>query len=519
MHASNSSGRLLEIALPMLSNEDYVIQKFTRVGGVAGYRHSTAAQPLEDTVPFYPQKCNHVAHATRHEVLVDGVERNVVQSSVLRRQLEEHVKHNLVRIGNKVYRQISGIPQGSCLSSLLINMHYTVLESLCVPPRARNHLWLLLRLVDDWLLLTTDAAAARAFMRNLSSGHPEFGCSVSAGKSSANFDIKINGESVRRFDTNDVSCVSWCGLLLDVKTLEIRLDYSRFFSDGSVSRHLRDSVSVETNRNPGQALRAQTVRFARLRAHGFLFDRSLNSQCTAMENCFALFAHTAMRFHTSYTLLRQATESSARASWFISLVQATINGVCATVRGRVAQIHREVSAASSAADVDAEPALHSLGKSEIACLGLHAFIAVFAMRLKWYSAVVPALRLLLEKQPDISACASSPVRALQELFSFADLIRRCAPGCDAPLHSGRHFSAHIVLMRTSLDMCSERLALRGTCIWARRAFRHLDAPRCTKRIKLCAGRQQCHKSECSAERLPLITFVTPDKVCRISQAF
>jgi hypothetical protein len=92
--------RLLETALPMLSNDDYVVQKFTRVGGTAGYRHSISAQPLEDTAPFYPKKCMEAAHAMRHEVLVDSVERNVVQASVLKQQLEEHVRNNLVRIGN-----------------------------------------------------------------------------------------------------------------------------------------------------------------------------------------------------------------------------------------------------------------------------------------------------------------------------------------------------------------------------------------------------------------------------------
>jgi telomerase reverse transcriptase len=369
---------------------------------VAGYRHATTALPLEETVPFYPKKCMEAAHATRHEVLVDGVERSVVQASVLKQQLQEHVKNNLVRIGNKVYRQISGIPQGSCMSSLLINMHYTVLESLCVPPRARNHLWLLLRLVDDWLLLTTDAASARAFMRNLSSGHPEFGCSVSAGKSSANFCININGESVRRFDCDGCNCVSWCGLLLDVKTMEIRLDYSRFFSDGNVSRHVRDSVSVETNRNPGQALRMQTIRFARLRAHGFLFDTSLNSNCTAMANCFAIFVHTAMRFHASWMLLRQATGSSAQPSFIMSVVHATISGVCATVRGRVAQMHKSLADA----DCSSDSASLSLCKSEILCLGLHAFIAVFTRRRNWYSTVVPALQRQLEQQghTSVSQC-------------------------------------------------------------------------------------------------------------------
>ena len=447
-----AGNRLLEIALPMLSNEDYVVQKFTRVGGAAGYRHCVAAQPLEDTVPFYPQKCMEAAHATRHEVLVDSVERTVVQASVLKQQLEEHVKHNLVRIGNKVYRQISGIPQGSCMSSLLINMHYTVLESLCVPPRARNHLWLLLRLVDDWLLITTDAAAARAFMRNLSSGHPEFGCSVSAGKSSANFCVNINGESVRRFDSNGCSSVSWCGLLLDVNTLEIRLDYSRFFSDGNVSRHVRDSVSVETSRNPGQALRMQTIRFARLRAHGFLFDRYLNSECTAMENCFALFVHTAMRFHASWMLLRQATGSNAQPSWIISVVQATIKGVCATVRGRVAQIHRGACIAAGTG----EAASLSLCKTEITSLGLHAFIAVFSKRLRWYSAVIPALRRLLEQHFNTSASeGQSRVITFPLIFKNKyNKIYRCASGGDSPLHSGRNFSAHFVLTDAHRCICS-----------------------------------------------------------------
>jgi hypothetical protein len=95
--------RLLDIALSMPSNEDCFVQKFTRVGGMARYRHAITALPLQDTVPFYPKKCTEAAHATRNEVLVDGVERSVVEANVLlEQQLQEHVKNNLVRIGNKV---------------------------------------------------------------------------------------------------------------------------------------------------------------------------------------------------------------------------------------------------------------------------------------------------------------------------------------------------------------------------------------------------------------------------------
>jgi hypothetical protein len=79
-------------------------------------------------------------------------------------------------------------------------------------------------------------------------------------------------------------------------------------------------------------------------------------------------------------------------------VQTTIKGVCATVRGRVAQIHK---ASADAGCLEASVS-HSLGKAEIACLGLHAFIAVFTRRSTWYSAVIPALNRQL-RQHDVSA--------------------------------------------------------------------------------------------------------------------
>ena len=87
------------------------------------------------------------------------------------------------------------------------------------------------------------------------------------------------------------------------------------------------------------------------------------------------------------------TGSNAQPSWIISMVQATIKGVCTTVRGRVAQIHRGACIAAGTG----EAASLSLCKTEITSLGLHAFIAVFSKRLRWYSAVIPALRRLLEQ--------------------------------------------------------------------------------------------------------------------------
>jgi hypothetical protein len=171
-----------------------------------------------------------------------------------------------------------------------------------------------------------------------------------------------------------------------------------------------------------------------------------------MENCFALFVHTAMRFHASWMLLRQATGSNALPSWIISVVQATIKGVCATVRGRVAQIHRGAGIAAGTG----EAASLSLCKTEITSLGLHAFIAVFSKRFRWYSAVVPALRRLLEQHVNTSASeGQSRVITFPLIFKNKNnKIYRCAPGGDSPLHSGRNFSAHFVLTDAYRYICS-----------------------------------------------------------------
>jgi hypothetical protein len=47
---------------------------------------------------------------------------------------------------------------------------------------------LLMRLVDDFLLVTPDEDVARKFMRVMGDGVPEYGCFVNEGKSLVNFE-------------------------------------------------------------------------------------------------------------------------------------------------------------------------------------------------------------------------------------------------------------------------------------------------------------------------------------------
>jgi telomerase reverse transcriptase len=47
----------------------------------------------------------------------------------------------------------------------------------------------LLRLVDDYLLVTTNISKARDFLQMMREGHPEYGCTISPDKTKTNFDF------------------------------------------------------------------------------------------------------------------------------------------------------------------------------------------------------------------------------------------------------------------------------------------------------------------------------------------
>lgn len=129
-----------------------------------------------------------------------------------------HIEQNLVRIGKKYYRQKAGIPQGSVLSPTLCNYFYADLE--------RNHLTflqadncLLLRLIDDFILITTDEGKARRFAELMHRGFPKYGVTVNPAKSLANFPLTVRGTAVLRPD--DRQKFPYCGLLIDCKTLAV----------------------------------------------------------------------------------------------------------------------------------------------------------------------------------------------------------------------------------------------------------------------------------------------------------
>jgi telomerase reverse transcriptase len=137
----------------------------------------------------------------------------------LMRLLREHVERNLVKIGKKFYRQKKGIPQGSILSTILCNFFYAELErdilSFALGPDC-----LLLRLLDDFLLITVNRQHAERFVRVMHRGHADYGVVVKSSKSLANFDVVSDaGHCIPKAAASGK--FPYCGVSIDTETLEV----------------------------------------------------------------------------------------------------------------------------------------------------------------------------------------------------------------------------------------------------------------------------------------------------------
>lgn len=181
-------------------------------------RWHTIAKANHDAKSFPERIEDSLAAKKKNTVFVNSAVQKTHVTRDLLALTASHIQQNLVRIGKKYYRQKAGIPQGSILSSTLCNYFYADLE--------HNHLaflqadnCLLLRLIDDFILITTDQSKARRFVGAMYRGFPEYGVTVAPAKSLANFAMTANGTAVPRPD--DGQRFPYCGLLIDCKTLAV----------------------------------------------------------------------------------------------------------------------------------------------------------------------------------------------------------------------------------------------------------------------------------------------------------
>ncbi|CAG7919919.1 unnamed protein product [Penicillium olsonii] len=303
-------GKLLDLVAELVSEDNYRI-----------CRHGEIRQPLSKAQNAWPRRkflsragpidqpmClpdyirNGNIGGKPNTVFVDSSAQTQEDTEKLLALLNEHVRSNLVQMGKKFFRQRNGIPQGSVLSSLLCNFFYAELERKelgFIDPRDS----LLLRLVDDFLLITPKADVAMQFVETMLHGQPSYGVRVNPAKSMTNFSAAVNGVFLPRLEGSNL--FPYCGTRISTHTLEIHRDQDRLLENGEcAAASISNTLTVEAARLPGRAFTRKVLSAFRLQLHSMYIDDGHNSQAVVLGNLYANFMTSAMKMYRYMKSLR-----------------------------------------------------------------------------------------------------------------------------------------------------------------------------------------------------------------------
>jgi telomerase reverse transcriptase len=308
--------RLLSLAKNILSANEYYLTRYSRAkllgghnketrgfGAKPSWRYLTKATTESNGFDLDAEIYSESAAGRTRTAYVGGVVQRSEYRQTILDLLHEHIRSNVVKLGNRFYRQKEGIPQGSILSSLLCSYFYTELENSALG-FVNNESSLLMRLIDDFLIITTDRHVAETFMRTMHAGLPEFGVQVKADKSRANFDISIDGSAIDRLPAE--TDFPYCGNAINTTTLDLSKDMQR-----RKTTNIQDSITVEFSKLPGQTFYRKTLNALKLHMRTMHLSTNYNSVATVLTNLYCAFDEVAQK---SYSYLKSLPSSKQPAS-------------------------------------------------------------------------------------------------------------------------------------------------------------------------------------------------------------
>ncbi|XP_051520034.1 telomerase reverse transcriptase isoform X1 [Myxocyprinus asiaticus] len=218
----------------------------------------------------------------------------------------------IIQHEKKMFRQVCGIPQGSSVSALLCNLCYGHMENSLLKDVTKGGC--LMRLVDDFLLITPHLSKATEFLTMLMSGVPEYGCKINPQKVAVNF--PVCDEWLNCGVTVFPSCClfPWCGLMLDTHRLDIYKDYSRY--DGL---SLRYSLTIGSTHSPATVMK-KLLSIIRLKCTGIFVDLRMNSVEAVYKSLYKLILLQALRFHACVKSLPLGQNIGANPSFYLKMI-------------------------------------------------------------------------------------------------------------------------------------------------------------------------------------------------------
>ncbi|XP_026699201.1 telomerase reverse transcriptase [Athene cunicularia] len=226
------------------------------------------------------------------------------------------IHNNILEIGNRYYLQCCGIPQGSILSTLLCSLCYGDMENKLL--RGVQQDGVLIRLIDDFLLVTPHLMQARTFLRTLATGIPEYGFLINPNKTVVNFPVDDIPGCSKFKQLPNCRLIPWCGLLLDIQTLEVYCDYSSY-----TCTSIRSSLSFNSSRTAGKNMKYKLITVLKLKCHCLFLDLQINSLRTVFINIYKIFLLQAYRFHACVLQLPFNQQVRNNPYFFLRIISET----------------------------------------------------------------------------------------------------------------------------------------------------------------------------------------------------
>jgi len=312
-------GRMHSVAEDIILEDEYLVHRYVKLATALGQPRvkysKEAATPGE--FPTFFDLAETLAGKLHDVVLTDQVTYPYVDREELSKLLKEHLFQHLLKVGPTYCWQVRGIPQGSILSSLLCNCFYGAMEKEEFTPDMRGSVLpveaskfdvcpsalfdenetVLMRLTDDYLMLTTTPSTAKSFVSKMHVGLPAYGCYVNPSKTVLNFDLETMGILPQ---PSSGPFVAWCGLKVNYESLEVQSDYSRYFGV-----ELSSTLTVVYGKNPAQAFFRKLCGSLKAKLHPILLDTGCFSLHCVGLNLYQMLLLSAAKGHCMIKALKK----------------------------------------------------------------------------------------------------------------------------------------------------------------------------------------------------------------------
>jgi telomerase reverse transcriptase len=278
--------KVMGVCQQLLCEDEYQIRRYTSVmmsNDELRIEFKRDADVL-DSADFFSEFATDLAASGKYwnTVLTDQVMYFLHNKEEILHVLRKHICCNIVQANGKFYHQKVGIPQGSVLSTLLCSLYLGAVENQFIQLSEES---VLMRMVDDFLLISRSQEEAERFYYGIEGGLVEFNCSVNAVKTLMNFNAGFGPDSFVTLES-----FPWCGICFNTETLEVQIDFARY--EGI---HLSDCLTVDCTSHPFLNMKRHLLQFLKGKCHPIFLDEAFNSNAIVRENVYQLGYVVAMK--------------------------------------------------------------------------------------------------------------------------------------------------------------------------------------------------------------------------------